>query len=77
MSQADSRNTTILPWQLLSEVFRDSFVADAFRRAERDHGGAFATPAPSPVLLAGGASVAPPHEAVEQAVRAKAGEVVR
>jgi hypothetical protein len=40
----------------LSSLFTDPRVRDAFRRAERDHGAAFAVPAPSPHLLGGGAA---------------------
>jgi hypothetical protein len=47
----------------LSAMFADPYIADAFRRAEREPGSAFAVPAPRPVTLAGGAAVRPPDEA--------------
>jgi len=49
----------------LSTLFRDPFVARAFRRAERDSGQAFAVPADKPTpKLAGGAMANPePAEA--------------
>jgi hypothetical protein len=40
----------------LSTLFADPMIRDAFRRAERDHGEAFAVPAPAPRLLVGGAA---------------------
>jgi hypothetical protein len=40
----------------LSALFSDRIVADAFRRAERDNGEAFAISPTRPVTLAGGAA---------------------
>jgi hypothetical protein len=40
----------------LSSLFTDPLIRDAFRRAERDAGAAFAVPAPSPHLIPGGAA---------------------
>ena len=51
MAQADSNHTT----SRLSSLFRDPLVADAFRRAERDNGEAFAIMPTRPVILKGGA----------------------
>jgi hypothetical protein len=65
MSQADSPNTTNPSGRLLSALFVDSVVADAFRRAERGPGMAFAVSTPSLPGLAGGGAVAPPIEAGE------------
>jgi hypothetical protein len=52
MAQADSKPTT----SRLSSLFRDPLVADAFRRAERDNGKAFAIVPVRPITLAGGAA---------------------
>lgn len=41
----------------LSALFRDPFVATAFRRAERDNGSIVAVPAPKSPVLAGGAAL--------------------
>lgn len=38
----------------LSSLFTNSFVAAAFRRAERDNGSAMAVPAPKGPVLVGG-----------------------
>ena len=38
----------------LSALIRNPFVADAFRRAERDNGSAMAVPAPKGPILVGG-----------------------
>jgi len=38
----------------LSALIRNPLVADAFRRAERDGGSAFAVPAPKSPVLTGG-----------------------
>jgi hypothetical protein len=64
MAKATDDYTIIGPIPL-SALFTDSRVRDAFRRAERDAGAAFAVPAPSPSLLSGGAIVGAP-EPVEQ-----------
>jgi hypothetical protein len=63
MSQAENPNTTITPWRLLAAMFRDPFVADAFRRAERGPDAAFATVDPRPTVLSGGATEQAPGEA--------------
>jgi len=65
MSQADSPHNTIASGGPLSALFVDHFVADAFRRAERGRGGAFAVPAPSGPVLVGGAAAVPAGEAGE------------
>lgn len=38
----------------LSDLIKNPFVADAFRRAERDGGSAMAAPAPKGPVLVGG-----------------------
>jgi hypothetical protein len=40
----------------LSPIFSDPFVANAFRRAERDNGDTFADVPVRPITLAGGAA---------------------
>ena len=52
MAQADSNYTT----SRLSSLFRDPLVRNAFERAERDNGNAFAVIPSNPVTLAGGAA---------------------
>ena len=44
------------PMPPLSSLFRDPFLRDAFKRAERDHGHAFAVPVDPPRTLDGGAA---------------------
>jgi hypothetical protein len=41
----------------ISDLITDPMVKSAFRRAERDQGGAFAVPAPRRPVLTGGAAV--------------------
>jgi hypothetical protein len=54
---ADIQNTTSgRRTAQLSALFTDKFVADAFRRAERDNGEAFAIVPTRPITLAGGAA---------------------
>lgn len=52
MAKADSESTTTP----LSKLFRDPLVRDAFERAERDFGSAFAVLPTNPSTLAGGAA---------------------
>jgi hypothetical protein len=59
MSRATDHNIIIGPIPL-SALFADPMIREAFRRAERDHGAAFAIPAPSPCLLPGGTFVPAP-----------------
>ncbi len=42
----------------LSSLFRNPAVRDAFERAERDNGAAFAVPVPKAPVLTGGAAAA-------------------
>jgi hypothetical protein len=51
MSKADRISTT-----KLSDLIRDPIVREAFRRAERDFGQAFAVPTDRPQVLNGGAA---------------------
>lgn len=60
MAQAARSNSTPVPAVgmgsfPLSSLFRDPAVREAFKRAERDDGAAFAVPSPCPRPLLGGA----------------------
>lgn len=55
MRQANRERTTLAPIPL-SSLFRDPFVRDAFRRAERDGGGCLVIPAGRPPRLGPGAA---------------------
>jgi hypothetical protein len=57
MAQAIQENSTSrADFRPLSRLFTDPLVADAFRRAERDYGQAFAIVPTRPITLAGGAA---------------------
>jgi hypothetical protein len=56
MAQATNHHSRLTVSVPLSALFSDTLVADAFRRAERDNGEAFATVPVRPVTLAGGAA---------------------
>jgi hypothetical protein len=57
MAMANQHSTTPL-----SNLIRDPMVRDAFRRAERDSGAAYAVPAPKPPKLTDGAAAKPRRE---------------
>jgi hypothetical protein len=61
MSQATDDHIMVGPVRL-SDLCRNPVLREAFRRAERDQGHAYAVPAPSPDLLSGGAAAEPANE---------------
>jgi hypothetical protein len=56
MAQATNHHSRLTVSVPLSALFSDTLVADAFRRAERDLGDAFAIVPVRPITLAGGAA---------------------
>ena len=54
MAQATNHHSRLTVSVPLSALFSDTLVADAFRRAERDNGEAFAIVPVRPITLAGG-----------------------
>jgi hypothetical protein len=61
MHKADSPSSRNPSGPLLSALFTDPLLADAFARAERGTGMTFAVPGPRPVPLDCGAAQRPPH----------------
>jgi hypothetical protein len=59
MAQATNHHSRLTVSVPLSALFSDALVADAFRRAERDNGDAFAIVPVRPLTLVGGATVEP------------------